>query len=71
MAIGFGITTVLEPQNSPDDLWIFERVRAEGRLRPRLVAAMFHPVGTTEADREAFEAARRRLDDDRLRVGPV
>jgi predicted amidohydrolase YtcJ len=71
MAIGFGITTVLEPQNSPEDLWIFERARAEGRLRSRLVAAMFHPVGTTEADRESFEAARRRLDDDRLRVGPV
>jgi predicted amidohydrolase YtcJ len=29
MAIGFGITTVLEPQNSPEDLWIFERARAE------------------------------------------
>lgn len=71
MATGFGITTVLEPQNSPEDLWIFERARAEGRLRSRVVAAMFHPVGTTEADREAFEAARRRLDDDLLRVGPV
>jgi len=71
MAAEFGITTVLEPQNSPDDLWIFERARAEGRLRSRLVAAMFHPPGTTEADRLDFEAARRRLDDDRLRVGPV
>jgi predicted amidohydrolase YtcJ len=71
IAVELGITTVLEPQNSPDDLWIFERARAEGRLRSRLVAAMFHPPGTTEADREAFEAARRGLDDDRLRVGAV
>jgi predicted amidohydrolase YtcJ len=71
MATAFGITTVVEPQNSPDDLWIFERARAEGRLRSRLVAAMFHPVGTTDADRAAFKAARQRLDDDRLRVGPV
>lgn len=71
MAARFGITTVLEPQNSPDDLWIFERARAEGHLRSRLVAAMFHPLGTTEAERETFEAARRRLDDDQLRVGPV
>ena len=71
LAAEFGITTVLEPQNSPDDLWIFERARAEGRLRSRLVAAMFHPPGTTEADRTAFEAARSRLDDDRLGVGPV
>jgi predicted amidohydrolase YtcJ len=71
MAAGFGITTVLDPQNSPADLWIFERARAEGRLRSRLVAGMVYLVGTTEADREAFEAARDRLDDDRLRVGPV
>jgi predicted amidohydrolase YtcJ len=71
MAIGFGITTVVEPQNSPDDLWIYERARAEGRLRSRLVAAMFHPVGTTEAERAAFEALRARFDDDRLRVRPI
>ena len=29
MATGFGITTVIEPQNSPDDLWIFERARTK------------------------------------------
>jgi predicted amidohydrolase YtcJ len=71
MAAAFGITTVLEPQNSPDDLWIFERARREGRLRSRLIAAMFHPVGTTAADLDGFDEARRRLDDERLRVGPI
>ncbi len=71
MATDYGITTVVEPQNSPDDLWIFERAREEGRLRSRLVAAMFHPVGTSEAEVREFEAARARLDDDRLRVGPI
>jgi predicted amidohydrolase YtcJ len=71
MAIGYGITTVVEPQNAPDDLWIFERARAEGRLRSRLVAAMFHPVGTSESEVAEFEAARARLDDDRLRVAPI
>jgi len=71
MAAAFGITTIVEPQNSPDDLWIFERARREGRLRSRLVAAMYHPVGTTEAERREFEAARARLDDDHLRVGPI
>jgi predicted amidohydrolase YtcJ len=71
MAVRFGITTVLEPQNSPDDLWVFERARAEGHLRSRLVCAMFHPVGTTEAERREFEQARARFDDDRLRVGPI
>ncbi|MGW0185752.1 amidohydrolase [Streptomyces sp. NPDC003362] len=70
-AIRFGITTVVEPQNSLDDLALFERARAEGRLRSRLVAALFHPRGTSDADLDAFAAAARRFDDDRLRVGPL
>lgn len=71
MAAAFGITTVVEPQNSPDDLWIYERARDDGRLRSRVIAAMFHPVGTTEAEREEFVALRATFDDDRLRVAPV
>ncbi len=71
MAIAYGITTVVEPQNSPDDLWIYERAREEGRLRSRLIAAMFHPVGTTDAERREFSAARERFSDDRLRVAPI
>jgi hypothetical protein len=71
MAVELGITTVVEPQNSPDDMWIFERARDEGRLRSRLVAAMFHPVGTTDRDRDELDAMRSRFDEDRLRVGPI
>jgi predicted amidohydrolase YtcJ len=71
MAAELGITTIVEPQNSPDDLWVYERAREEGRLRSRLIAAMFHPVGTTEAERAEFADARARLGDDRLRVGPI
>jgi predicted amidohydrolase YtcJ len=71
MAVAFGITTVVEPQNSPDDLWIYERARDEGNLRSRLIAAMFHPVGTTQAERAEFVAARERFADDRLRVAPI
>ncbi|MER7622300.1 amidohydrolase [Streptomyces sp. NPDC126503] len=70
-AIGYGITTVVEPQNSLDDLALFRRARAEGRLRSRIVAALFHPRGTTDADLDAFEEAARRYADDRLRVGPL
>ncbi|WP_258177464.1 amidohydrolase [Streptomyces solincola] len=70
-AIGFGITTVVEPQNSLDDLELFARARAEGRLRSRLTAALFHPRGTTDADLDDFADAARRLDDDRLTVGPL
>ena len=71
LATSVGITTVVEPQNSLDDLALFERARVEGTLGPRLVAALFHPVGTTLEDVDAFEAANRQHDDDRFRVGPI
>ncbi|MGW3085328.1 amidohydrolase [Streptomyces sp. NPDC001108] len=70
-AIGFGITTVVEPQNSLDDLPLFERARAEGRLRSRVVAALFHPRGTTDADLDDFAAAAGHYADDRIRVAPL
>ncbi|MDX2290641.1 MULTISPECIES: amidohydrolase family protein, partial [Streptomyces] len=70
-AIGFGITTVVEPQNSLDDLALFTRAREEGRLRARNVAARCHPRGTPDADRDAFVAAARDHADDRVRVGPL
>ncbi|MEV0495169.1 amidohydrolase [Streptomyces atratus] len=70
-AIRFGITTVVEPQNSLDDLPLFDRARAEGRLKSRIVAALFHPCGTTDADLDDFATAAHRYDDDRIRVGPL
>jgi predicted amidohydrolase YtcJ len=71
MAARYGITTIVEPQNSLDDLALFARARAEGMMRSRVVAALFHPVGTTVEEIDAFEEARRRYDDDRFRVGPI
>ena len=70
-AVRYGVTTVVEPQNSLDDLALFRRARAEGRLRSRIVAALFHPRGTTDADLDEFAAAAREFADDRLRVGPL
>lgn len=70
-AIRFGITTVVEPQNSLDDLQLFDRARTEGRLKSRIVAALFHPRGTTDADLDDFATAAHRYDDDRIRVGPL
>ncbi|MFE7708435.1 amidohydrolase [Streptomyces sp. NPDC057486] len=70
-AIRFGITTVVEPQNSLDDLPLFDRARAEGRLKSRIVAALFHSRGTTDADLDDFATAADRYDDDRIRVGPL
>ena len=66
-----GITTVVEPQNSVDDLALFLRAREQGRLRSRLVAALFHPRGTTAADLAEFAELARTHDDDTFRVGPL
>jgi predicted amidohydrolase YtcJ len=71
MAAAYGITTLVEPQNSLDDLALFLRARDEGELRSRVVAALFHPVGTTDADLDEFAAAAAEHSDDRFRVGPI
>jgi predicted amidohydrolase YtcJ len=71
LAISLGITTIVEPQNSLDDLSLFVRARDEGRLRSRLVAALFHPPSTTDEDLAAFASAAKTYDDDRFRVGPL
>ena len=71
LAARFGITTVVEPQNSVDDLDLFLRARDEGRLRSRLVAALFHPRGTSAADLEDFAQLAVKYDDDTFRIGPL
>jgi predicted amidohydrolase YtcJ len=71
LAISLGITTVVEPQNSLDDLQLFARASDEGRLRPRVVAALFHPPWTTDEDLDAFADASRTYADDRFRAGPI
>lgn len=71
MAARYGITTVVEPQNSIDDLALFARARAEGRATARVVAALFHPVGTSVSNLDAFERAREQYNDDWLRVHAV
>ncbi|HTG47686.1 MAG TPA: amidohydrolase [Actinomycetota bacterium] len=71
MAAELGITTAVEPQNSVDDVPLFVRARGEGRLRSRVIAALFHPPGTTAEELDAFAEAKRTYDDDRFRVGPI
>ena len=72
MATDLGITTVVEPQNSPDDLSRSSSVPARrggcDRVSSRRCSIR---SGTSEAEVREFEAARARLDDDRLRVGPI
>ena len=71
MAAELGITTAVEPQNSLDDLPLFRRARGEGAMRSRVVAALFHPPGTTSEELDAFAEAKGANDDDRFRVGPI
>jgi predicted amidohydrolase YtcJ len=71
LAVACGITTVVEPQNSLDDLPLFERAKRDGKLRSRLIGALFHPPGTTDDELDAFADAARQFEDDRLRVGPI
>jgi predicted amidohydrolase YtcJ len=71
MAIGFGITTIVEPQNGLDDIALFVRARDEGALRSRLIAAMLCLPGTDAGRLDALEDAKRTYADDRFRVGPI
>ena len=71
MAAELGITTAVEPQNSPDDIPLFVRASDEGRLRSRVIAALFHPPTTTADELDAFAEAKAAHDDDRFRVGPI
>ena len=71
MAIANGLTTVVEPQNSLDDIQLFTRARDDGRLRCRLIAGLFHPRGTPQSDLDDFAAAAKAYADDRFRVGPL
>jgi len=70
-AAGFGITTVVEPQNGLDDLALFDRAREEGELRSRLIAAIFHPPDSPADLLTDIAAAAAAYSDDRLRAGPV
>ena len=71
MAARYGITTVVEPQNSVDDLALFARAQANNERLTRIVAALFHPVGTSASTLDAFEAARDGFSDNWLKVLPV
>ncbi len=71
MAAGFGITTVVEPQNGPGTIDMFVRARDAGRMAPRLIVAILCQPGTSP---ERLDALRELADgpwDDRLRVGPL
>jgi hypothetical protein len=70
-AVKAGITTIVDPQSYLEDLEIYDRLRKQGKLPARLQVALFHRRGTTEATLEKFDEARRKYNDDWLRVAAV
>jgi predicted amidohydrolase YtcJ len=66
-----GITTVIDPQSYLEDLPVYERLVKEGSLPSRLQVALFHRRGTTQATLDKFDEARKKYNDDRLRVSAV
>jgi predicted amidohydrolase YtcJ len=70
-ALGYGITTIVAPQTSAEGLSTFVRARDRGILKSRLAIALFHPIGTTEAELAEFAMARRNFDDDQMRVSAI
>jgi hypothetical protein len=66
-----GITTVVDPQSYLEDLDVYSKLRAEGKLPARLQVALFHRRGTTEETLKLFDQARRKYNDDWLRVSAV
>jgi predicted amidohydrolase YtcJ len=71
LAISFGITTIVEPQNGLDDIALFVRAREAGALRSRLIAAMLCLPGTNGARLDELAEAKRTYADERFRVGPI
>ncbi|HEX6504447.1 MAG TPA: amidohydrolase [Terriglobales bacterium] len=70
-AVKAGITTIVDPQSYLEDLDIYGRLRKQGKLPARLQVALFHRRGTTPAALQKFDEARKRYNDDWLRVAAV
>jgi hypothetical protein len=70
-ALGYGITTIVAPQSGVEELSIFVQARDAGILKSRLEIALFHPVGTEEAELVEFAKARQEFNDDRMRVSAI
>ena len=70
-AIRFGITTGFDVQVNLRDLGAYEALRDEGGLDLRVRVALYHPEDTPAARYVEFLAAKRRLDDDTLRVAAI
>jgi predicted amidohydrolase YtcJ len=66
-----GITTVVDPQSYLEDLPTYVKLEKNGDMPVRLQVALFHRRGTTQATLDQFAEARKKYNDDHLRVAAV
>jgi predicted amidohydrolase YtcJ len=67
-----GVTSVQNAGGSPDDLAVYDELRASGDLQVRVYAALSVTARTTPAEMRAIEAAREKYrDDPLLKAGAV
>ena len=71
MAFANGLTTVVEPQNSLDDIELFTRARKRGCSAAGWCLACSIHVVPQVSDLDDFAAAATEFDDDHLRAGPL
>lgn len=62
-ATRFGITTIVEPQNYLDDLYLYERAEDEGKINSYLSLAMLYATDSSKASIRDFAQARYRFRD--------
>jgi len=60
-ATRLGITTIVEPQNYLDDLYLYERAYEEGKIKSYLSLAMLYATDSTKAELRDFAQARYRF----------
>jgi predicted amidohydrolase YtcJ len=66
-----GITTIIEPQTYLETVPLYAQLEKEGRLPQRMQVALFHRRGSTDADIDKFEIARKQYTSDWFRVAAV
>ncbi len=72
MAASFGITTVIEPQCTPEHLQMYARARRRGELPIRMQVALYHRQHTPARQLDEFAKIRTRFhNDDMLRICAV
>jgi len=66
-----GITTVVDPQSYLETVPIYAQLEKQGRLPQRLQIALFHRRGTSDAEIDKIDEARKQYHSDWFRVAAV